>query len=48
MSACPLYTPREDLKKKSAWERETRNNCGSCDHWDKERQKCRDEEKLKS
>lgn len=38
MSNCPLFVAVENAR---------RNNCGECVHWDKERQKCRDEEKLK-
>lgn len=38
VSQCPLLTPREDAEKV---------NCGTCRHWDPERQRCREEERLK-
>jgi len=33
--------------KKMPWEKIVRFNCGTCRHWDPERQRCREEEKLK-
>lgn len=38
MSSCPLFAAVENAKK---------SNCGECRLWDKEKQKCSDEEKLK-
>ena len=37
-SSDSLYAPKEDAEKV---------NCGTCRHWDPERQRCREEEKLK-
>ena len=39
MNICPLYVPVETAEKV---------NCGTCRHWDPERQRCQEEEKLKS
>lgn len=38
MNICPLYVPVETAEKV---------NCGTCRHWDPERQRCREEGKLK-
>ena len=38
MSQCPMFKPAEGA---------ARNNCGECGRWDSERQKCRDEERLR-
>ena len=38
-SSDSLYAPKEDAEKV---------NCGTCRHWDWDRQRCREEKKLKS
>ena len=39
MSTCPLYAPVKGAR---------RTNCGTCRRWDADRQRCQEEEKLKS
>jgi len=46
MSICPLYTLRENAKK-MPWEEIVRFNCGTCANWNRDMERCREEEKLK-
>ena len=38
MNRCPMFIAVKKARK---------SNCGNCGRWDKERQKCRDEERLR-
>ena len=46
MKPCLMFVLAENAKK-MPWEEIVRFNCGTCRHWDPERQRCREEEKLK-
>lgn len=49
MSQCPMFTPvMENMQNvETVGGSVVKPNCGNCGRWDKERQKCGEEEKLK-